>query len=100
MSLIPGRGIGVREKIQATPSVGVGGEAHVCRNKRTDWSSSKKGNYEDRTSTLTLNVSSTFNSKDWESLKFLQLIIFNSLTQFFCIDRKYLLKRDSQIQIE
>ena len=51
-------------------------------------------------STLTLNVSSTFNSKDWESLKFLQLIIFNSLTQIFCIDRKYLLKRDSQILIE
>ena len=42
MSSIPGCGIGVREKILATPSVGVGGEAHVRRNKCTDWASSKK----------------------------------------------------------
>ena len=42
MSSIPGCGIGVREKIVATPSVGVGGKTHVHRNKRTDWVSSKK----------------------------------------------------------
>ena len=42
MSLIPGRGIGVRKKILATPSVGVGGKAHVCTNERVDWASSKK----------------------------------------------------------
>ena len=42
MSSIPDRGIGAGEKILATPSVGVGGKAHVCRNKRVDWPSSKK----------------------------------------------------------
>ena len=42
MSSIPGRVIGVREKIVATPSVGVRGKTHVLRNKRTDWASSKK----------------------------------------------------------
>ena len=42
MSSIPGRGIGVKEKILATPSVGVSGEAHKCKYKRVDWSSNKK----------------------------------------------------------
>ena len=42
MSLILGHSLGVREKILATPSVGVGGETHVCRNKGAEWASSKK----------------------------------------------------------
>ena len=43
MSSIPSRGIGVREKsILAMPSVGVGGETHVCRNKCVDRTSSKE----------------------------------------------------------
>ena len=41
MNLIPGRNLGVREKILAMPSVGVGGKAHVCRNKCADLASSK-----------------------------------------------------------
>ena len=31
MSLIPGGGIGAREKILASPSLGVGGKRHVCK---------------------------------------------------------------------
>ena len=42
VSLIPGCSIGIREKILATPSVGVRGEAHVHRNKHVGWASSKK----------------------------------------------------------
>ena len=41
MSLIPGRGIRVSEKILATPSVGVGGKTQVHRYKRADWASRK-----------------------------------------------------------
>ena len=42
VSLIREHGIGVREKILASPSVGVGGKTHVCRNKRADWAGRKK----------------------------------------------------------
>ena len=42
MNLIPGCSVGVREKILAMPSVGVGGKAHVCRNKCADLASCKK----------------------------------------------------------
>ena len=42
MSLIPGCSIGVREKIQAMPSVGVRGEANVGRNKCVEWACNKK----------------------------------------------------------
>ena len=41
MSLIPGRGIGVRGSILAKPSVGVLGKTHVRRNKCKDWASRK-----------------------------------------------------------
>ena len=41
VSLIPGRSIGVREKILAMPSVGVLDETPVHRYKRVDWVSSK-----------------------------------------------------------
>ena len=55
--MIPGCGIGVREKIIATPSVGmgvrVGGKAHVCRNKKVNWASSKKTTQDYRDSSLT-----------------------------------------------
>ena len=39
---IPGRCIGVWGKILATPSVGVWGETHVCRNKCWNWARRKK----------------------------------------------------------
>ena len=42
MSLILGHSLGVREKILATPSVGVGGETRGLRRKRTDLARSKK----------------------------------------------------------
>ena len=42
VNLIPGFNKGVREKIPAMPSVGVGGETHVCRYKQSNWASSKK----------------------------------------------------------
>ena len=42
MSSIPSRGIGVREKILAAPSVGVGGKTYVSRYRRTDWASNSK----------------------------------------------------------
>ena len=48
MISISGSGIGVRGKIQAPPSVGVVGKAHVRRHLRrykcADWASSKKTN--------------------------------------------------------
>ena len=42
MILIPGRGIVVKEKNLAMPSVGVGGETHEHRIKCADWARSKK----------------------------------------------------------
>ena len=42
MSLIPGLGIGVREKILATPSVGEGGKTHVQRQIKVSRKKTKK----------------------------------------------------------
>ena len=42
MSLIPGSGIGAREKILAMPSVGVLSKTHVHIFKCLDWASGKK----------------------------------------------------------
>ena len=54
MSSIPGSGIGVREKILAMPSLGVGGKTHVHRNKCADWVSRRRK----KKKRLTRNVSS------------------------------------------
>ena len=40
--MIPGVGIAEREIILDPSSVGVGGEAHVCRCKGAHWASNKK----------------------------------------------------------
>ena len=53
MSLIPGCGIGVREKIIAKPSVVVEGKAHVRGNKHVNLASSKKTTQDNRDSSLT-----------------------------------------------
>ena len=45
MSSIPGHGLRVREKILAMPSMGVGGETHVRRNKCVEWASVKKKSF-------------------------------------------------------